>query len=558
MDERVESFANSGKWCLSDGEAETARARLVPFNVFEIKLASDNDMPAGLANAVQDSTLVEAPKFSKFLSGAAAFNMVPTLPYWAAHSAFYSYFDLSSRGVPPPSSEASGEYALLNAVSSGETAFATLPDGVAIAPRKPPRVEPKTIFANERTFIQWISASTLLLSIAGFMMNAGSDFRATSAIISLSAFGLMIYSTTIYFQRLHKLKERHPQGYYNKVAPIVLTCVVGVAVFLVFSDTIKGSDIFLFKPNDKGRRLRNAVVPVRRMLQKKAASCSPIVSDFGVSEVPSSLLVDSKRNAVLVTWKDSVYSRFIDHDGTAAPELKPLVTIHQSHLQGLADAGGRLFAVSDGSGHPELVELARANSPEERLRVLGRWTLEDKGQVRGFAFVPSVDSPNMGSFYIHMNSSVDVYSVPSTGDGRAGHPLKLKSLNMKVLNQGNASYRNKAGEHLSTMQTFEGITYILNTIGNVLVAWDLTDGALLSQMKLPVAASGTTWTDFSLGRKAVSSTEIPQLRGNAVVDDGLFLHLTSHSSTNGGQLWSFPVKAERGLFSIPECQTISS
>jgi uncharacterized membrane protein YidH (DUF202 family) len=36
-------------------------------------------------------------------------------------------------------------------------------------PERKPRVEPKTYFANERTFLQWLSISVLIIFIA-FMM----------------------------------------------------------------------------------------------------------------------------------------------------------------------------------------------------------------------------------------------------------------------------------------------------------------------------------------------------------------------------------------------------
>jgi uncharacterized membrane protein YidH (DUF202 family) len=39
-----------------------------------------------------------------------------------------------------------------------------------IAAKKPARVEPKSYFANERTFIQWISAGLLLLTLSAAIL----------------------------------------------------------------------------------------------------------------------------------------------------------------------------------------------------------------------------------------------------------------------------------------------------------------------------------------------------------------------------------------------------
>ena len=387
VNERVQQ-PSSGQWCLTDAEAQTARASVVPFNVFEVKLAGDDPMPPGLAEAENDSTMILATKFSKFLTGAAAFNVTPILPYWAAHPSFYSFFELDKRSGQSPSSESNdtnqGDYYLMG--SSHEMVAGThrIPKGIAIAPKNPARIEPKTYFANERTFVQWISASILLLSVSGFMLEAGSagEFKTTAAVISLSALVLVVYSTGLYFKRLNLLKDRQPYGYFNKVNPIFLTTVVGLAIFLVWADSVKGGDIFfLSERGASDRRLLRSRFS-GRILREEHEKCRQAVigTKLLIKENPSSLVVDFTRHSFLMTSDKSVYIQPMNDDGSVHSKADSLIRINESRLQGLAIVGDRLFAVSDGPVRTELIEMAwwGTRDGHKRLRVVGRWTLEDE------------------------------------------------------------------------------------------------------------------------------------------------------------------------------------
>jgi len=157
----------------------------VPFDVFEVKLAG-SDMPGTIQALEQRGTIIEAAKFSKFLTGAAAFNAgkVSTLPYWANCKQFNPLFAVRGQENPPPckprvidSSLSSGNTDETSSVSKAEMtskSFAgeqveissqrtvagwQLLAGLCgkgknvepqVAPQRPARVEPKSYFANER------------------------------------------------------------------------------------------------------------------------------------------------------------------------------------------------------------------------------------------------------------------------------------------------------------------------------------------------------------------------------------------------------------------------
>jgi SPX domain protein involved in polyphosphate accumulation len=88
-----ETRAPEGAWCLPDDAVISSdMITRVPYPVFEIKL-SDAEMPGTFSHLIETGTLIEAPKFSKFLTGAASFNaeQLEILPYWADEPGMYIY-----------------------------------------------------------------------------------------------------------------------------------------------------------------------------------------------------------------------------------------------------------------------------------------------------------------------------------------------------------------------------------------------------------------------------------------------------------------------------------
>jgi hypothetical protein len=524
----------AGHWCLDDMAAKHAQACVVPFNVFEVKLAGNDPMPPGLAAAEADETMILAAKFSKFLTGAAAFNAVPILPYWAAHPAFYSFFGLDKHSQKDSNSDndssSGGMYNLMENASNVVTGILRIPTGVVIAPKNPARIEPKTYFANERTFVQWVSASILLLNISGFMLEAGAvgDYNTTAAVISMSALVLVVYSSFLYFKRLNLLKEHHPYGYFNKVNPLFLTTICVIAILMVWAGAVEMEDWFSF---ENRRMLRGQ--SSGRHLQESMVRCPQEVTrlSLNIGNVPNSFIVDHKSHSFLMTNGESVFVKSMDDN---ASHEKSFIRIEDSRLKGLASVGDRLFTVSDGPKRTELIEMALLG--KNKLQVVGRWTIVDReSHIDGFSFVS-------GNFYINSNSSIHVYSMP---DG-SNRPMRLKSLNMKAFAQQN--------DHLSMMTTFEGITYLLEPERNVLKAWNLTEGAMLAKIELPTIDDGMIqWTGFALERKEGANSAAAAVLGGAS-SAALVLHLM----TVDGHIWSFPSVEDTQLFSMPTCQIESS
>ena len=85
-----ETLSKAGHWSVPDMAFEKDKSRqVVPFAVFEVKLA-EGQTNANIDNLVNNGILIDAAKFSKFLTGVATFHAddITTLPYWPNHQAF--------------------------------------------------------------------------------------------------------------------------------------------------------------------------------------------------------------------------------------------------------------------------------------------------------------------------------------------------------------------------------------------------------------------------------------------------------------------------------------
>ena len=74
------------------------------------------------------------------------------------------------------------------------------------------KIEPKTYFANERTYLQWFNAATLLGSIALALINVGGRSVVVGVLFLPVAVCLMCYALWAFQRRLHNIHERLPYG----------------------------------------------------------------------------------------------------------------------------------------------------------------------------------------------------------------------------------------------------------------------------------------------------------------------------------------------------------
>lgn len=576
-----------GSWCLSDDAViSTSMIAKVPFSVFEVKLAG-TEMPHSMLNLIENGVIVEAAKFSKFLTGAAAFcqDRIQTLPYWADHPSFASVFggertttiaEDSSQSTLIRSSFDSSEAALNDVKAarvetpsmskpettekkvskdqqpkenSGKRHLPWLPffmrrsqSTTALAPQRPARVEPKSYFANERTFIQWISASLLLVTVAVIVLEFPDQYTQavpTGLFLIACAAVVMLYSVFVYFRRLQLLSSGKPYGYVDRVGPLLLGAAVllGVVVlFLHFGWKTKSGSSMVMTTSSQECFQHN--------LKMSALEFQP-----------SDLTVDTKRDLLLIP---SV-SKITAIDRQFPDGAKVVARLPGADLEAITFAGERVFAVAEDEGSSQLIELEWKRN---RLEIAQQWTILSS-MVEGIAFVPN-GSGNGGRLFVasdNFNSRNDlpenrgqihVYDLPNSTSSSLLSPSER--LNGNIMTDGLADSK------IGSLVYFEGLLFVLHDNAGLVRAWDLSTGSLEGEWKLPhvlpLKKSTKQWEGMFLERAADGEVRTTQLRGTGGGEgeaSSLLMHLALDSPA---QVWTLAVSQDAkqpGMFHLPSC-----
>ena len=241
-----------GSWCIDEHSVVPINAIVkVPYGVFEVKVSGGED-PVFIEELIESGAIVKANKFSKFLTGASIHNAskVNMLPWWADDPLFAALFNkprrrsrvgsIVKKTTISPLAEAADDDALI-AIEEGvpnleEGAPNQTKDGLrkrlnlkakkepTIAPRSPARVEPKSFFANERTFIQWISAALLLMGVGELLFASARESLSQSALVAgnfmfVVALVVVMYAATLFYRRIFLMTNAKPYGYSDVIGP---------------------------------------------------------------------------------------------------------------------------------------------------------------------------------------------------------------------------------------------------------------------------------------------------------------------------------------------------
>eukprot|EP00980_Cylindrotheca_fusiformis_P001103 scaffold305_cov110-Cylindrotheca_fusiformis.AAC.21 len=566
-----ERSAPQGAWCLPEGtRIRSSMKKRVPFPVFEVKLAG-SEMPGSLETLISNGVIIEAAKFSKFLTGAAAYNSdkIKVLPYWAENPAFKGIFLPTQRSNKQSYASSSPNSSATSTSSSSATTASELDmknncpsrrnQGLLdrfltccrsnkqhrIAPQKPARVEPKSYFANERTFIQWSSSALWLLTVAALIAERESEdgvtyLTNTGIALCVGSIMLLIHAIVTYFRRIRLMQTGNPNGYVDKVGPIVLTGVVFLGVVVLLAAKSKSV---------------HANQGAGGLLRSEEGRCV-LRSNEGVSALlyePSDVAVDDENDLLLTVSLTHVFG----HSKTdpMAP-IRQLIDINGADLEGLTIAEGRIFALSepdDASSVPMLFELAWQEDGG-LLQVAQQFHLESNGgeSSEGIAYVPgSTEHGGGGSLYIDKGlGQLNLYDLPPpAGDdsGSTRNLVRKDGLNRRLITSGLLDGK------VGALYFFEGVMYILHDNDSVIRAWDLSTGSLISKISLPRVLEGQhQWEGIAIERNEAGT---PGLRGSNDASS-LTVHLTLDTPP---QVWSFSVRegGQIGELIFPECAGVN-
>lgn len=161
--------------------------------------------------------------------------------YAATNDPFYDNSE-QYQGKPPLFQRMYNQY-----LGGGGNGYSTISQNQVVKPRKiPMKIEPKVFFANERTFISYLSMSTTLGGIAAALLGLSVDNPtiSTDAAVGSTLVGMLllpvaivyvIYATITFRWRLTNLYLRsNSQGFHDTVGPTVLGIILAMALSAVF------------------------------------------------------------------------------------------------------------------------------------------------------------------------------------------------------------------------------------------------------------------------------------------------------------------------------------
>jgi hypothetical protein len=222
-----------------------------------------------------------------------------------------------------------------------------------IAPSRPARVEPKSFFANERTFIQWISIALLLATIDSLTPTSDISSVAKLRMCLMSCAGILIvYSVSVYYWRLSLLSNSTPYGYTDRVGPVILV----VAVLL------GGSIMFVTKYGGKSSGPALTVLQEDRDCYRYYHGLSPLEYE------PSDVAVQN--NLMLIPSHSDVTAISTAWSTTA----RTVITVPGTDIEAICVVDDRLFVVSEGSKESILIELAWTTTKMAwKWSAIGHW-----------------------------------------------------------------------------------------------------------------------------------------------------------------------------------------
>jgi uncharacterized membrane protein YidH (DUF202 family) len=553
-----EEGAPLGAWCRHDDVK--AKPVMMPVGVFEVKLGGV-EAPKWVDTLLGKGIIQDGHKFSKYLSGASILfeKDVKTLPYWSQHPLFLKYYynidddteanckdhSLDKSEITRLSLESETDSFLSNDKKGifKNIAFHCVPRGKKhrmVAPKNRARIEPKTYFAAERTFIQWISAALLLVTVSALLFtlaetHADNGSKINAKILLVVALFLALYALGVYFRRLHLMKNSKPYGYTDHLAPIILTLAIVTGI---------GSILYHALPSNSIRTVRESEGQCHR------------VPYSGISLLefqPSDITIDSTRNSAIVPSNNQIIAINL---GSGEHEVHSLSSLEFGDFEATVLVGDILFAVSEYSiDEPSKLfafEMIGSNKPKAEL--LGSWKLADS--VKGSESIAHREVDGKGQLLISSYdalinvSQIHIFEMPQLDfnddlEGSKLHPISR--LNEKIMSAGIEETK------ISSMQVFEDTLHVLYDNAMMIRSFDLYSGEMKGEIKLPSVGISydKQWEGLFFERlQSSQALDGGNLRGSSA-KEGVVLHLALDSPP---QIWKFFMNEEKdGAFTFPKC-----
>ncbi|KAL3921630.1 MAG: hypothetical protein SGILL_002649 [Bacillariaceae sp.] len=552
-----ETAAPPGAWCVPDDfPIDDSMRKCVPYPIFEVKLAGSN-MPESINSLIANGILIEAPKFSKFLTGLAAFNSatVKTLPYWSEYHAFRDMLMPSS--PKPKQSIKKVKTSSKRTKSSTATKRKISAFGAEVSvPKSQPTL---------RSSMSSIWNSAITSKSRNNEPNVAPKKPArrettdgvtylthTGVALCIGAIVLLIHSVRVYFKRIKLMQSGNPNGYVDRFGPLLLFAVVLAGIVIILVAKSKETAI-----------ATKTTAASKNILFQEPGACY-LHSNQGISKLayqPSDVVLDETSGLLLT----ASLTKIVGHSTINVEEpVLQLLEIPGTDLEGLTVAEGRYFALSEPNYATDSVMLYELEWNNGDMEVVQGFSLGAAGDesAEAITYIPPSGGEEKGSLAIDRGlGDLELFVIPEE-NGSSSNLIRRDGFNKKMMTE------NLADGRIAGLFHFEGLLYVLHDNDKVLRSWDISTGAMVSEMSLPNVggAASRQWEGFAIQRDdgnfaplaAVAVDQSSYLRKNAQASTSsskMIVHLALDSPP---QLWSFAVEQNTsGELDFPSCAGIN-
>ena len=276
----------------------------------------------------------------------------------------------------------------------------------------PVKIEPKTFFANERTFIQWLGAAVLLVTLSVAMTSLGStetrrNARPAAIVFSVVSLVFLAYALYLFLWRDSMIRQKSAGPYNDRKGPVVLVLVLAAAMIatLVFMSTgLAGFVAVDWHGYSPGITLRAGECDlVGSVASASAAGASSgvnlaapfsptsIVLHTGVGTVGSWVVAAPYKLALMPAAPDGTVAPLSNASYLATPNL---------NAQSITVVPPASTMVYLGTDAGEVVRFDLATSTVQRRWDLANGLRGSEALLWGMAFVPSSSDPEGGTFWV--------------------------------------------------------------------------------------------------------------------------------------------------------------
>mmetsp|Transcript_14734 Transcript_14734/g.31829 ORF Transcript_14734/g.31829 Transcript_14734/m.31829 type:complete len:693 (-) Transcript_14734:201-2279(-) len=218
-----------------------------PFAILEIKLQNVSETPLWLRQTLADIGAIQVHKFSKFQHAMAFLHpeKVPILPHW--HKDFQDWHDQRERLVNMRVANKSVSKVLQSDTDTQEDfdvpniSKVVAPNGVGHFLKDMQNLDPKGIFANERTLLHYAEKGLYLSGLSAILLyQPHSAARASGLTLAVCTAIFFVWALVEYYARLGRIVGRAKVGKDStlRLDWVLGPLVVGALILLVLAISV--------------------------------------------------------------------------------------------------------------------------------------------------------------------------------------------------------------------------------------------------------------------------------------------------------------------------------